>query len=227
MSTAPEYIDKAKIGIPVGVAGGLVGYFVDAWRQRRADRSTAEAEREQRWRSAFKDEPDGPSVRRRGEDEESLLDLLAPRAHVVPFERQHLQHVAQIRRWCTEGQPGLVWLLAGHPGVGKTRVAMRVAENLRHLQEGPWYCGWLLRGLDKPTKAIQFCLSVSRPVLIIVDDADLREDLSQLLTGLHDAVTKAPGNAQADLLFRASPASTPEDASTRPARLSTLSLRFS
>jgi hypothetical protein len=194
----PEYIDDPRVGIMVGAAGGLVGFSIGLWWDRRAARIEAEAGLQARWDTVLLEAPeiDESVSRERG----SLLALLEPWAQVVPFERGHLRHVTSIRRWCTERQPGRVWLVEGGPGSGKTRLALRVAESLRKHQQDPWDCGWLALGRRLGTSAVELAGAWRRPVLIIVDDADQRDDIGELLTALHQL---GPSRQQVRLLLLA------------------------
>jgi tetratricopeptide (TPR) repeat protein len=184
-AASSEYIDEPKIGLTWAAVAGLLSFAVGVWWDRRTARTEAGRERQRQWRAVFTEEPTGHRLEPSGIDE--VLELLDPRARVVPFERAHLQFVTAIRRWCVERQPGRVWLLAGGPGAGKTRVAMRLADNLRHQQTEPWSCGWLIADGDRAARAVELAAEWSRPVLIIVDDADLRTDLVTLLAAVQQA----------------------------------------
>ena len=115
-----------------------------------------------------------------------MLAWLAPWEAVVPFAPRRFREVAAIRRWCVEDGPGGVWLLAGGPGSGKTRLAMRVSHTLRARQVGPWAVGWARAGHGQA--AVDVAAGWDRPVLAVVDDADVRDDLAALLLAAHRPV---------------------------------------
>ncbi|MBU2666127.1 tetratricopeptide repeat protein [Actinoplanes bogorensis] len=184
LTSWPEYIDTAPLGLTVGAAGAVVGFAAGAWWDRRAARLEAERFERERWAGLFSDSPT-QALPTQDADGGQGAELLLPQAAVVDFERAHRPHVVQIRTWCTEPEPGRVWLLAGGPGAGKTRVAMRVVQQLRGLPDQPWDCGWLRPGPGKGEAAADLADTWDRPVLIIVDDADLHDDLSALLAAAH------------------------------------------
>ncbi|MEU8264688.1 tetratricopeptide repeat protein [Micromonospora sp. NPDC048999] len=97
--------------------------------------------------------------------------------------RSRFQEVAAVRRWCTEDQPGRVWLLAGGPGSGKTRLAMQISQSLWTQQLEPWAVGWAQAGHGPA--AVDLAAGWDQPVLVVVDDADVRDDLAALLVAAH------------------------------------------
>jgi tetratricopeptide (TPR) repeat protein len=188
----PEYISAAPAGLSTGAVGAVVGFAAGAWWDRRIARLENERLADERWAGVFSD---GPTValpvqgadRDFAADRDCGADLLLPQHAVVGFERAHLKHVTSIRNWCTGATGGRVRLLAGGPGAGKTRVALRVAQQLRGHAGPLWDCGWLRRGPETGKTAIRVAASWHRPVLIIVDDADLYDDLPALLSAAHRA----------------------------------------
>ncbi|WP_344515357.1 hypothetical protein, partial [Dactylosporangium maewongense] len=112
-----------------------------------------------------------------------MLGWLAPWEAMVPFEVRRQRYVAAVRRWCVEDQPGLVWLLSGGPGSGKTRLAMQVGAALPGEESGAWAVGWVRPGQGRA--AIEVAAGWDRPVLAVVDDADVCDDLGELLTVVH------------------------------------------
>jgi tetratricopeptide (TPR) repeat protein len=101
--------------------------------------------------------------------------LLRPDQRVVGFvDRPEL---ARLREWCAEeGAPG-VMLLTGAGGVGKTRLALGLAEEQ---QKAGWLCRMVRIGGE--ARVVAAARAVSRGgVLLIVDYAETRPGLVELL----------------------------------------------
>ncbi|OLR93454.1 tetratricopeptide repeat protein [Actinokineospora bangkokensis] len=96
---------------------------------------------------------------------EPLWLLSAPVTRLWGWRRER----AELVEWCS-GTGVSVRVLGGPAGVGKTRLAVAVAEALPR----PWSAGWLRR-VDGLTGAVR------GPSLVLVDDAELRSDLPELL----------------------------------------------
>ena len=140
LASWPEYIDAAPAGLSVGAVGGIVGFAAGSWWDRRTARLQAEQEQQQRWQDVFSDGPT-PVLPVQTAEQQPGAQLLLAQSAEVDFERGHLQYVTLMRKWCADREPGLVWLHAGGPGAGKTRVAMRVVQNLRNHTTDAWACG--------------------------------------------------------------------------------------
>lgn len=165
------------LGVPLAAVGALPGFAAGLGWDRRQEQMVAA----ERWAEVFTSGP-GPGPGGDGSGD-SVLGWLAPWKAVVPFEVRRGRYVAAVRRWCVENQPGLVWLLSGGPGSGKTRLAMQVSAALQDEEIGAWAVGWVRSG--KGRTAIEVAAGWDRPVLAVVDDADACHDLGDLLTAVH------------------------------------------
>jgi hypothetical protein len=106
---------------------------------------------------------------------------LRPEQRVVDFISR--PELARLREWCTaDGQPGLM-LVTGAGGVGKTRLALQLAEELG---AAGWLCRQVRRGEEAGVVA-----AVRGPrrggVLLIVDYAETRPGVTDLLRGIAGA----------------------------------------
>ncbi|PWW67114.1 tetratricopeptide repeat protein [Actinokineospora spheciospongiae] len=169
-------MDWVAAGVVVGsgVVAALVGAAGLVRRRARGARRVAARERVlERLR------PDGPAS--------PLRVLTAPgsatRLWGCRRERRELVE------WCVGGGPA-VRVLGGPAGVGKSRLALAVAEALPRA----WSSGWLRRveGLAEVVRG---------PALVLVDDADLRSDLPALL----EAVRRGPAALRVLLIARDAP----------------------
>ncbi len=107
----------------------------------------------------------------------SVFDvLLATGTQPAPF-RGRRDDLARLERWWEERkQP--VAVVTGAAGVGKTRLVTEFAQR----RSAPWMSGWLSEGRGaEVVAAIRAC---GDPALILVDDADQRPDLADLLASL-------------------------------------------
>src|SRR4051812_10700676 len=113
-------------------------------------------------------------------------------------------------RWCQEGDRP-VWLVEGGAGVGKTRLATEVADRLVAER---WPAGWARPGLG--SYAISAAARNGRRALVLVDDAETRADMYELVTTVANGgrptgirviiVAREFGPWWSDLLSRLSPA---------------------
>jgi tetratricopeptide (TPR) repeat protein len=121
------------------------------------------------------DQVSGPVVVRRDDRARgSTAWWLRADQRVVGFvDRPEL---ARLRAWCDERSPGLA-LVTGAGGVGKTRLALRLAEEL---QDAGWLCRLVRPGGEAGAVGAARAVSAG-PVLLIVDYAETREGLAGLL----------------------------------------------
>ncbi len=106
----------------------------------------------------------------------SVVGLLDPHRGVVDFVGRD-RELAELLGWCADGQDAPLRLVIGPAGVGKTRLAVELARQMR---ARGWRTSWVGTGSDAHA-----ALTMShRKVLLIVDYADERQDLDQLLVRL-------------------------------------------
>ena len=201
----PSPVSVALLGVALALVGNLATNLIEVhrawWRpavfialgllilgvlaleavRQRTERVRGQA---QAWQEAF---GDGPEPRQYGSAAaSSLVAWLAPWASPVVFTMTNRSiHIGRVCTWCLDGQPGRVRLLIGGPGSGKTRLAMKISDELRSRSFDGWSIGWARPGHEHA--AADVALNLGDPVLIVVDDADSRDtdDLRGLLTALH------------------------------------------
>jgi hypothetical protein len=160
LAASPDYIASPVLGIGAGAVAAVIGFGIDRRRMRAA--------RAARWAASFADGPADTMNRL-----DSFVRRLEPQNSVVDFEHKRFREVKPIREWCRGRTAEPVWLLAGDPGSGKTRLAMQVAAAVRALEIEPYVCGW------PNGQGVSVALEADRPVLIIVDDAEVRHPSSR------------------------------------------------
>ncbi|REG24498.1 tetratricopeptide (TPR) repeat protein [Archangium gephyra] len=107
--------------------------------------------------------------------------LLHARYEVVPFhERGREAILAELERWCDEGPPVAGRLLHAEGGVGKTRLAI---EWTRRRRAAGWEAGFLPK--DVPGDWFERLWMRGQPVLVVIDYAESRTDLSAILSRVH------------------------------------------
>ncbi len=119
---------------------------------------------------------------------------LRPDRKVVEFTGRSSE-LGALQAWCASEQVCSVRVVVGPGGVGKTRLALRVAEE--------WAAkGWewrLVAAAREPVHAVTAARDVtSGPVLLVVDDAETRAGLESLLR----AVLSDPGRIRVLLVAR-------------------------
>jgi len=111
----------------------------------------------------------------------SLARLLDPRREVVAFIGRHDELDALVA-WCEDPAAIRLRLVTGPGGVGKTRLAVELADRLRKMG---WVCERVADG--KETNAISVLRQASkRNALLVIDYAETRTGLSQLTSELAD-----------------------------------------
>jgi tetratricopeptide (TPR) repeat protein len=181
-------VTGAAIAALAGVAAGYVPVFRDRAEQRRAaleqaaaDHAAAAAGLEAAREPRLEEPASGPSL------------LLRPQFGVVDFTGR-VAELAALRAWCEAARPRSVRLLTGGGGVGKTRLALKVA--------GEWDAAGrttVVVAAGSESGAVARARAVtSGPVLLIVDYAETRAGLGDLLR----AVLDDPGPVRVLLVAR-------------------------
>jgi hypothetical protein len=99
---------------------------------------------------------------------------LRPEAEVVPFQPR--PELAELLNWCTTGGHLSVRLLVGVGGTGKTRLALRLGQEL---SANGWRVSWVWRGHE--SEAVALVRDLGQPSLLLVDYAETRDSLGRLL----------------------------------------------
>ncbi len=93
-------------------------------------------------------------------------------------EQARARAIDAMVRWCLTDTSRL-WLVEGGPNSGKTDLVAEVADRLTHQR---WPCGWARPGLA--SYAVTAAARNGRPALVLVDDAETRADMFDLLATL-------------------------------------------
>ncbi|HEX8819434.1 MAG TPA: tetratricopeptide repeat protein [Archangium sp.] len=108
--------------------------------------------------------------------------LLNARYEVVPFHRQGRETIlAELERWCDEGPSVAVRLIHAEGGTGKTRLAIEWIHH--HRKPMGWAAGFLPK--DIPGDWFDRLWSRGQPVLVVIDYAESRSDLREILMRVH------------------------------------------
>ena len=109
----------------------------------------------------------------------SRARLLDPRCEVVGFLGRE-KELADLTAWCQDYQAGRLRLVTGPGGVGKTRLAVELADRMR---TAGWRADRIADGSE--AEAIGALRAVTRGrALLIVDYAETRTGLKQMLSAL-------------------------------------------
>jgi tetratricopeptide (TPR) repeat protein len=157
----------------IGV-GSYVAPEVSAWL---SDRRTREGDRRRTERAglAVLDQVSGPAAVQPAEARGSAAWWLRPDQRVVDFvDRPEL---GVLREWCADEHASGMVLLTGAGGVGKTRLALRLAEEQ---QEAGWLCRLVRPGGEANVVDATRAVSLG-PALLVVDYAETRSNLAELL----------------------------------------------
>jgi hypothetical protein len=116
--------------------------------------------------------------------------LLWPEYGIVPMAG-HTRPLADLRAWIADATTCSVRLLLGEAGSGRTRLAERLATEVRG---GGWVAGGVRD--QAPATEIGRTTMVDKPLLVVVDDVETRvEDLIALTTAIANRAERsaAPG----------------------------------
>lgn len=174
-----------------GTAGTAVGASAGAWTalagllppavlavavELRA-RNARRVQRRQELLSLFA--PPEPAEGAEAEEEDALAGLqvsryLRPENRVVSFlNRPELNELVE---WCVSGGHAGIRLVTGPAGAGKTRLALRLGEEL---DASGWQPLWVSRGSE--LDAVTAVQEIGQPCVLIVDYAETRSELVGLL----------------------------------------------
>jgi hypothetical protein len=164
------------LGAGVGVAaGGLVPLLIErATRRQEAVRALVEAEAPGR---RF-----GPA------------HLLEPGLGVVPFTGRGSELEA-LEEWCLTGSAGLLRLVTGGGGAGKTRLALELRTRMT---DRGWWCVLVDEGAESEVTRRERAVAPEARLLLLVDYAEARAGLEELLK----AAVRDEGRVRVLLLAR-------------------------
>jgi hypothetical protein len=116
---------------------------------------------------------------------QSVIGLLDPHREVVDFVGR-TDEIAELLGWCADGQDSPLRIVVGPSGAGKTRLAVELAREMR---ARGWRIEWVSSGRKAaagPATAAPAAAPsiVHRKSLLIIDDADERTDLTELIGAL-------------------------------------------
>jgi hypothetical protein len=170
--------------VPAAAAGGVAGAFAPWLAERSLERRQAAT----RARQAF-----APPVLR-----ETPATLLRPERGAAGFTGRGTELDA-LRRWCADRDGSPVRLLLGGGGVGKTRLALKFAAQLR--AQG-WTAAFAPAGVEATAVSAAREFASGR-VLLVVDYAEARPGLAELLRAVAgDAQAGPQGQLRVLLLAR-------------------------
>ncbi|WP_062440392.1 ATP-binding protein [Herbidospora daliensis] len=111
--------------------------------------------------------------------------LVDPVSCSVPFVGRE-EEMARLGAWLDDPDGDRLMVVAGPPGVGKSRLMIEFART----REREWTCGRLAPG---PSRGLITRLAaIGQPTLILVDEADLRDDVPLLLAALREHQGRQP-----------------------------------
>ncbi len=121
--------------------------------------------------------------------------LLDPARGIVPFSGRE-QELTALLGWCADDGAGLVRLVTGGGGAGKTRLSLELRGRLAGA--GGWRCAEVDAGSEAGALAAERAVAGRRRLLLLVDYADARTGLA----GLLDSVARDPERVKVLLLAR-------------------------
>jgi hypothetical protein len=99
---------------------------------------------------------------------------LRPEEAVVPFRAR--PELAELLSWCVSGGHAAMRLVTGDGGAGKTRLALRLGEELA---AHGWQPLWVPRGAEH--EAVGAVHTMGQPCVLMLDYAETRSELAGLL----------------------------------------------
>ena len=107
----------------------------------------------------------------------SVARYLRPEEAVVPFRAR--PELDELLDWCTSGAHAAARLVTGDGGAGKTRLALRLGEELA---ASGWQPLWVPR--DSERDAVEAVHVIGQPCVLMVDYAETRSGLVGMLDPL-------------------------------------------
>jgi Mrp family chromosome partitioning ATPase len=168
LAAAGAAVAFALAGGPWAVGGAMLGAVTGAFAPSVYDGLRERGARHDDWQGAVeKLVPVSPAR------------LLDPRREVVGFVGRETE-LAELMAWCENNSGGRLRLVTGPGGVGKTRLAVELADRVR---KAGWRAERITGGAE--TQAIPALRAVTRDrTLLIVDYAETRSGLGQMLSAL-------------------------------------------
>lgn len=175
----------ALVGVVPGALAAVAAGFVPGFHDRADTRHAEIAAAQKAWEAVG--EPERPG------DHLSLAALLRPDLGIVEFTGR-LAELEELQAWCASDAARSVRVLAGAGGVGKTRLALRMAADWAAAGHA-----WRLVATGREAHAVHAARGVtSGRVLLVVDYAETRADMPALL----EAMLTDPGPIRVLLLAR-------------------------
>ena len=134
------------------------------------------------------------AARRVIEPEHGPASLLDPALRVVPFVGRE-EELAALEGWCTDGDVGLVRLVTGGGGSGKTRLAL---ELMRRMTDRGWACVLVAEDAEREAVVAVRTAAPRAGLLLVVDYAEARAGLR----GLLETAARDEGRVRVLLLAR-------------------------
>ena len=168
LATAGAGIAYVLAGGPWAAAGAVIGAVAGAFAPSVYDGVRERGATREAWQGSLESPPP-----------QSWARLLDPRRELVSFVGRK-QELAALVAWCQDEDAARLRLVTGQGGVGKTRLAVELAERMK---KHGWTCERVADG--KEGEAITALRAVTRGrALLVVDYAETRIGLKQMLTAL-------------------------------------------
>src|SRR6266487_3969376 len=165
-AVAGQYLAGTRGAVLGAVIGTVCGAFAPSVSDWVRERGMAK----QSWLATVERPPPGGWAR-----------LLDPRQEVVGFIGRE-NELAALVAWCEDESESRLRLVTGPGGVGKTRLAVELAQRMTRLG---WMCTRVADGQEDEVIA-RFRATSRRRALLVVDYAETRTGLSQMLSQLAD-----------------------------------------
>ena len=168
LAAAGAGIAYVLAGGPWAAAGAVIGAVAGAFAPSVYDGVRERGVTREAWQGSLESPPP-----------QSWARLLDPRRELVGFVGRK-EELAALVAWCQDEDAARLRLVTGQGGVGKTRLAVELAERMK---KHGWTCERVADG--KEGEAITALRAVTRGrALLVVDYAETRVGLKQMLTAL-------------------------------------------